>query len=190
MSSPSTSFGLLERARRGDQAAFELLFERYRRRIAVLLYYRLPAGSRRPEDIDDALQDVFAEAFAAIGDFDYRGQGSFFAWLCRIASRAAVDRAKYEGRARRKHEQVPIDSRAPEPADSRTPSRLFASKQAVGNLLERLDRLPPDYRDAIVLTKIEGLSTSEMAARLERSPDAAAVLLHRALVRFRALTRE
>lgn len=193
MGAPTTSHGLLERARTGDQAAFDSLFGRYRRRLAVLLRYKLPPESRQPEDIDDLLQEIFTEAFSNLSAFDYRGPGSFFAWLCRIAGHALLDHARYLGRARRKGEAVPFRSESnpggPDPADSRTPSRLLAREQALEQLLQKLDTLPDDYRQAILLTKIEGLTTSEMAARLGKSPQAAAVLLHRALARFRAAAR-
>jgi DNA-directed RNA polymerase specialized sigma24 family protein len=55
-------------------------------------------------------------------------------------------------------------------------------------LLERLDALPADYRQAILLAKIEGLSTAELAERMGKSREAAALLLHRAVKRFRELT--
>jgi RNA polymerase sigma factor (sigma-70 family) len=75
----------------------------------------------------------------------------------------------------------------PEPADSRTPSRLFAQQEAVVRLLDRLGELPEDYRQAILLARIEGLSTAEMAERLGKSREAVAVLVYRAVKRFRAL---
>lgn len=57
-------------------------------------------------------------------------------------------------------------------------------------LLARLDALSEEYRQAILLAKIEGLSTAELAERLGKSRQAAALLLHRALKRFRALAGE
>jgi RNA polymerase sigma factor (sigma-70 family) len=79
-------------------------------------------------------------------------------------------------------------SRAPEPADTRTPSRLLSQKEDVAALLARLDALPEDYRQAILLARIEGLSTAELAERLGKSREAASLLLHRAVKRFRALS--
>ena len=59
--------------------------------------------------------------------------------------------------------------------------------EGVENLLARLDALPPDYRQAILLATVEGLSSAEMAIRMNRSREAVAVLLHRALQRLRTL---
>ena len=54
-------------------------------------------------------------------------------------------------------------------------------------MLARLDSLPEDYREVILLVKIEGLSTTEAAARMEKSSPAVSLLLHRAIKRFRVL---
>jgi len=57
-------------------------------------------------------------------------------------------------------------------------------------LFARLEGLPPDYREAILLAKVEGLSTAEIAARMGKTREAVALLLHRALKRLRALAGE
>ena len=73
----------------------------------------------------------------------------------------------------------------PEPADSNTPSRLLAQEESVRALLERLNALPANYRDVILLAKVEGLTTLETAERLGKTREAVAVLLHRAVEKFR-----
>jgi len=54
-------------------------------------------------------------------------------------------------------------------------------------LLARLDQLPEDYRQAILMAKIEGLSTAEMAERLGKTREAVALLVYRAVKRFRMI---
>jgi len=188
---PATStFDLLERFRRGDSAAFPLLFEKYRRRLAVLIHYKISPDKRRLIDLDEVLQETFFAAFRQLDQFEYRSPGSFINWLARIADHLIVDHARYEGRQKRSlAELVRFRSESnpdgPEPEDSRTPSRMLAEKQAVDALLNKLNLLPDDYRQVIVLAKIEGLSTQEIAERMGRSREAIAVLLHRAIQRFR-----
>jgi DNA-directed RNA polymerase specialized sigma24 family protein len=53
-----------------------------------------------------------------------------------------------------------------------------------------MDALPQDYRQVLILAKIEGISTAEMAERLGKSREAVALLVYRALRRFRALCQE
>jgi RNA polymerase sigma factor (sigma-70 family) len=59
----------------------------------------------------------------------------------------------------------------------------------VERLLARLDLLPEDYRQALILAKIEGLTTAEMAERLGKSREAVALVVYRALKRFREVAR-
>jgi len=192
MEAPTTSFGLIDRFKQGDTQAFSLLFERYRPRLAVLIHYKLSPEKRHLIEVDDLLQETFLAAAQDIGNFQYRSPGSFLSWLSRIADHVAIDAARFHGRQKRDAGEVArfrseSNPQGPEPADTRTPSRLLAQKEAVRALLDRLNALPEDYRQAILLAKIEGLSTQEMAERLGKSRQAAAVLLHRAIQRFRQL---
>jgi RNA polymerase sigma factor (sigma-70 family) len=102
-----------------------------------------------------------------------------------------VDRARYQGREKRAGEEVPFRSPSnplgPEPLDTRTPSRLLAQQEAVARLLARLNALPEEYRRAILMAKIEGLSTAEMAEQLGKSREAVALLVYRAVKRFRTI---
>jgi DNA-directed RNA polymerase specialized sigma24 family protein len=122
MGSPTSSFGLLERIREGDRAPFELLFEKHRRRLAILIYYKLDSQLRRTTDVDDILQETLLRAFRGIDTFHYRTPGSFLSWLSRIAEHVLVDEARFEGRQRRDGgEKVQFRSESnpagPEPAD-------------------------------------------------------------------------
>lgn len=192
MEPPTSSFGLIERYRDGDQEAFTALFEKHRRRLAVLIYYKLSENRRRSGELDDLLQETFFAASRDLGRFEYRSAGSFLRWLSRIADHVIADAARFESREKRDGgEPIPFRSESNpggiEPVDTETPSRLLAQREAVEALLQRLEALPEDYRQAIVLAKFEGLTTPELAERLGRSRENAALLLHRALRRFREL---
>ena len=71
--------------------------------------------------------------------------------------------------------------------NSETPSRLFAREEGVQILLRKLDELPGEYREMILLAKFEGLTTKEISERVGKSRESVALLLHRALKRFREL---
>ena len=194
MESATSTFGLLERFRNGDSQAFSLLFEKYRRRLAVLIHYKVSPEKRHLLDTDEILQETFLAAFRDLSSFQYRSPGSFMSWLSRITDHIITDAARYHDRQKRHAEEVlrfrsESNPAGPEPVDSKTPSRLLAEKQAVETLLEKLNSLPEDYRQAILLAKVEGLSTQEMAERLGKSREAVALLLHRAIQRFRQLQR-
>jgi RNA polymerase sigma factor (sigma-70 family) len=102
-----------------------------------------------------------------------------------------ADTARFHGREKRRADLVRFRSEGnpdgPEPVDSATPSRLLAEKEELQALIQKLDQLPEDYRRAILLAKVEGLSNAEMAEQLGRTREAAALLLHRAIKRFRTI---
>jgi len=192
MLSPTTTFDLLEQARNGDQQALSRAFEKHRRRLAVLVHFKLGARAREFGDAEDVVQETCLRAFRDIAQFSYRSPGSFFRWLSAIADHVIADRVRYRNRECRAGEEVRFRSETnplgPDPADSQTPSRLFAQQQAVQRLVDRLDALPEDYRNAILMAKIERLSTAEMAERLGKSREGVALLVYRAVKRFRELS--
>jgi RNA polymerase sigma-70 factor, ECF subfamily len=189
--SSTSTFDLVQRFRGGDDAAFSQLFAKYKPRLAVLVRYKLSNALRDRFEVDDILQEVFLEASRDIRSFTYRSPGSFMSWLSRIADHVIADEARMWARQKRDGgEQVRFRSESnplgPDPVDPATPSRILLQNERAERLYTLLEALPPDYRAAILMAKIECLSTDEMAQRLGRSREAASVLLCRALRRLRA----
>lgn len=191
MVSPTSTFVLLEKAKAGDAEALSKAFEKCRRRLAVLVHYKLSPRSRDLSEVEDIVQDVCLRAFRDLDGFTYRSQGSFMRWLSAIADHVIIDRVRYAARERRAGEEVRFRSESnphgPEPAVTVTPSRLFSQKEAVERLLSLLDELPEDYRQVILMAKVEGLTTAEMAEILEKSRETVALLVYRAVKRFSAI---
>jgi RNA polymerase sigma-70 factor, ECF subfamily len=191
METPTTTPELVEKAKNADSRAFSQIFHKYRPRLAVLIHYRLSPSMRRYGDVDDVLQETFFRAFRDLTSFKYELPGSFMSWLARIADHVIADMARSQSRKKRQVELVRIRSESnpvgPEPADTKTPSRIFSEQEGLSRLLARLDSLPEDYREVILLVKIEGLSTAEVVARMGKSTPAVSLLLHRAIKRFRSL---
>jgi RNA polymerase sigma-70 factor (ECF subfamily) len=189
---PKTStFALLERVKGGDTQALSDLFQMHSRRLAVLIHYKLNPELRRITEVEDILQDTLLEAYRDLDQFQYRKSGSFLNWLSTIADHVIADLARSRARKKRAAQVVPFKSESnpsgPEPVVTVTPSRILAEKESLTLLIEQMDRLPENYRQAILLAKVEGLSTQELAARLGVSRESAALLLHRAIRRFRAI---
>ena len=183
---------LVERFKRGDQGAFSLLFGKYRRRLAVLVHYKMSEQLRSRLEVDDILQEVFLAASQGLGRFNYQSPGSFMAWLSRIADHTIVDTARYESRQKRSTEEMlsfksESNPNGAEPMDFMTPSRVLAQQESMQALLRKLDALSPEYREVILLAKFEGLTTLEISERLGKSRESVALLLHRALKRFREI---
>ena len=190
MNTQTSTCDLVDRFKRGDQEAFSMLFGKYRRRLAVLVHYKMSAELRGKLEVDDVLQEVFLSAAQGLSRFTYQTPGSFMAWLSGIADHAIADAARHENRKKRRpKELLPFKSESnpngAEPVDPRTPSQVFAQKESIENLLLKLDALPAEYRDVILMTKFEGLSTGEVSERLGKPRESVALILHRALKRLR-----
>jgi RNA polymerase sigma factor (sigma-70 family) len=65
----------------------------------------------------------------------------------------------------------------------------MSKKEDLDKLTKAMDELKPDYRQAIILTKIDGLSYEEIGIRLDKSPDAVRMLATRAMVALAAAFR-
>ncbi|MGE5325834.1 MAG: RNA polymerase sigma factor [Deltaproteobacteria bacterium] len=191
METPTTTPQLVERAKSADSRAFSQIFRKYRARLAVIIHYRLGAELRRYGDVDDVLQETFFRAFRDLASFKYESPGCFMSWLSSIAGHVISDMARTQSRKKRQANFVSFRSESnpggADPADSQTPSRIFSEQEGLRRLLARLDSLPADYREIILLTKVEGLSTREAAERLGRSHPAVSLLLHRAIKKFGSL---
>jgi RNA polymerase sigma-70 factor (ECF subfamily) len=145
----------------GDESAFELIFERHKRRVTAI------AGRFFQEHVEDILQESFARAYFALPEFLDRGEGSFAAWLSKIAFNTCYDELRRRGRRREslvsdlsEVEAQMIRRLSPESAsiESSTVSRDLANRL--------LAHLSPEDRVVLVLLDIEGLSVREIAAMM------------------------
>ncbi len=177
---------LVERAVAGDREALAALLERHGPRLARTLRSSIPTRARSVLSIDDVVQDAYTEAFLAIGRFEWRGEGSFLAWLSTLARRSLLDTVrlleadKRGGRHRRVELDRTIDLAEQLGWTTSTPSRVAARDEAGKLLQTALANLPADYRQAIEAYDLGGRTVEEVAVILDRSPGAVHMLRMRA----------
>jgi len=145
---------------------------------------------RAKVEVDDVLQEVFLAAAQDLTSFHYEKPGSFMSWLGCIADHTIIDLARMEARQKRAGgARIPFRSPTQpdgfEPSDRQTPSRILRHKEELSLLVAKLKRLPENYRQVIVMARVELLSTEEIARRLGKTKSGVAVLLHRALQRMK-----
>jgi len=141
----------------------------------------------------DLVQDALVSALEGLENFTYKDEGDFLRWLSTIAEnriRDNLDRFHADKRDIRK--ETHLDKRVtttkggffrfPGPVEATTPSVIMSRKEEFDNLTKAVDLLKPEYREVIVLAKIEGLSYKEIGQRLDKSKDAVGMLLSRAMV--------
>jgi len=179
-------------AKEGDQAALNKLFAVYGERIRRILRLRMGGELRSKVESMDLVQDAFIAALKDLGNFTYQNEGDFLRWVSKIAEnriRDNIDQLHANKRDIRK--EIPLSSNRPntqdsfvatnEPIDATTPSVIIAKREHLDKLEKAIEGLKPEYRELILLTKIEGLSYKEAGTRLGKTPDAVRMLLSRAM---------
>ena len=181
----------------GDASALDQLCRVYAERVRWMVRLRMGKELRRNLDSMDVVQDVLINALGGITDFAYENEGDFVRWLSRIAENALRDNWKrFHAEKRDIRKEVRLNDRgpttggrsggAPGPIDATTPSVIISRKEDLARLEQAIDELKPEYREVIVLTRIEGLSYQEVGNRLSKNSEAVRKLVFRAMS---ALTR-
>jgi RNA polymerase sigma-70 factor (ECF subfamily) len=165
---------LIERIRQADEAAFNLLYERYFQRLYSYVYLRL----RNRADTEEVVQEVFTAAFRSI--HGYRGQSSLLAWVYGIAKNTVnnhIRRAKaLEQRIERAEPELLRSSWS---LDCCTPEEHLSLRRSEEVIRERLADMAEWHTEVFVLRHVENLSIGEIAVRVERSNDAVRSSLYR-----------
>ncbi len=168
---------LVSRAREGDEAAFNQLADRYSTRLRRTLF-------RITRDCDaayDAVQEALIRAWKNIGRFE--GRSRFYTWLTRIGINEA-----YRGIRRGPEAPLELNDLVAErvPDWGSQPDRVFESREFLEAIDAALAELPLDYRSAVTLRDVEGLSTTEAAEILEIGERALKSRLHRGRMALRS----
>ena len=153
---------LVERVQNGDKRAFDLLVNKYQRKLGRLLSRFI----RDPSEVEDVTQEAFIKAYRALPGF--RGDSAFYTWLYRIGINTAKNHLVAMGR--RAPTSTGLDAEEAESLESgtqlrdlNTPENQLMSKQVGETVNQTLQELPEELRTAITLREIEGLSYEEIA---------------------------
>lgn len=161
-------------AARGDRSAFGVLVERHHQAVAAFVARFGGLETRR--SLDDLVQQVFVNAWMAVGDYEPRS--SLKSWLLRIAANACVTHLR---RARLRRAQPLSD--APELSEPRNISAAAGGGEddpLLDRLRAALAELPERQRAALLLRHYHEMSYAEIAAALDLSQSAVETLIFRA----------
>ena len=179
-------------AKSGDRSAIEKLYETYSERILRIVRMRMGNELRGKMQSMDIVQDALLSSFRDLKQFTYKNEGDFLRWLSHIAENRIRDKiSEMRAQMRDHRREQPLNNNnhltddsavhTYEPMDSATPSKLLSKAEDMDKLENAMQKLKPEYREVIMLTKIEGLSQKQAGEKMGKSPDAARMLLARAL---------
>ena len=169
----------VDRAREGDTAAFEAIYNRYERRIYAFIY-RLMGNA---EDAYDLTQDTFVKAYMALPRT--APDLNLSAWLHRIASNACMDVLRRRKLIRWLPWETFDTNPAMEPAADDDPVGDFNQAETSGEVQTVLSKLSAKHRMALVLKEYQGMSCDEIGEVMGASRSAVKSLLFRAREEFR-----
>jgi RNA polymerase sigma-70 factor (ECF subfamily) len=180
---------LVSLARGGDETAFEELFNRHRRRVALIA----SRFFRQREQVEEIVQESFTKAYFALSDFSNQQEASFAAWLARIAYNSCYDELR---RSKRRQESafsniseeesawVTETLRAPETGGD--VENVAVTRDLADKLLSRLSA---EDRLVLVMLDAEEMSVSEIADLTGWSVSKVKVRAHRARASLRRVLK-
>jgi len=142
------------------------------------LAYRLTGN---PHDAEDLTHDVFIRVFRSLSSYT---PGTFEGWLHRITTNVFLDKMRRKQRIR--FDALPEDAASRMASKDSGPEQTYHDTHFDDDVQRALDALPPDFRAAVVLCDIEGLSYGEIATTLGIKLGTVRSRIHRG----RALLRE
>jgi RNA polymerase sigma-70 factor (ECF subfamily) len=157
---------LVERAQRGDKQAFELLVEKYQRKLARLLSRFI----RDPAEVEDVTQEAFIKAYRALPAF--RGDSAFYTWLYRIGINTAKNYLMAMGRRAPTSTEIEAEDaegfeEGEQLRDINTPESLLMSNEIAETVNSTIEQLPEELRTAIQMREIDGMSYEDIAKAMD-----------------------
>ncbi len=157
---------LVTRAQHGDKRAFELLVEKYQRKLARLLSRFI----RDPAEVEDVTQEAFIKAYRALPAF--RGDSAFYTWLYRIGINTAKNYLMAMGRRAPTSTEVEADEaegfeEGEQLRDINTPESMLLSNEIAQTVNATIESLPEELRTAIQMREIEGMSYEDIAKAMD-----------------------
>lgn len=151
---------LVDRARRGDHAAFGTLVDRHRTSV----FRAALAALGHAEDAEEVAQEAFIAAYRHLRDF--REDASFKTWLLSIAWRKALTRRRSVRVFIRRFVQPPEDTEWQVPDAGRSQEQAVIDRELHGHVRREITKLAPKLRDALLLASSGEHSYNEIAGML------------------------
>lgn len=160
-----TEWELVDRARAGDQDAFEQLVLSNQNRVYALAFRMV----NDREEAADLAQEAFLKAWQGLPAF--QGDSSFSTWVYRLASNVCIDYLRKQKRRREVEPVLSLDDEESgwtEPADwDQDPQRQLERAERSRAVARGLEALPDHHRQVLALRELSGLSYQEIGQALE-----------------------
>jgi RNA polymerase sigma-70 factor (ECF subfamily) len=168
----------LQRAIRGDEAAFRTVVSRHETQVFALIG-RILVRSRSQGIVEDLAQETFVRVFHALPSFGRDGRWNLTAWILTIAARLAIDELR---KRPRQEEPITFD----QPDESASADGDAERKRIAAAIARAVEGLVPEQRAAFILREVHGLEYEAIAEALSIDLGTVKSRLWRARVALRA----
>jgi len=175
-----TEVSIMHRAREGDHTAFEAIFDQYQR--PIYNYVLRMIGD--PEEASDLTQEAFIKAYVALAKTP--SDLNLSAWLYRIATNTCIDALRRKKILTWQPWETFTKVFHPKQVAPDNPEQELLRKEDAQFVQEVLCKLPPRYRQCLILREYQDLPCSQIAEIMEISPSALKSLMFRAREAFKA----
>lgn len=172
-------------AHSGDRRAYETLFGRALPVLVQYLRKRIGGAVAKAETPEDLAQSVCREVLADLPELEFCREDQFRAYLFLQARRKVIDRVRYyQVGVRDPANRVDLTESAEPPANAPSPSRIAAGKEELRLAEQTIQELPENQREAVLLSRVVGMSYAEIAELSGQTESAIRGLVARALSRL------
>ena len=168
---------IIEKAIKGDEEAFSILYNENLKKIYNYIYYR----TGNSHDAEDLTARVFQRALNHISKYK-KTAVPFSAWLYRIAHNLVANWHRDNNRRK----EVPLEEHTETRNKQEIPEREIEDRQDVEFLLKAMHRLSHDRQMVIILKYVEDLPNNEIGKIMRKSEGAIKSLYHRTLLELRS----
>lgn len=172
VSTDAEDLALVTAVKGGDKRAFQVLMQRYQRKVYAVAYGFL----RNQEDALDVVQESFIKVHRYIGKFE--GNSSFYTWLYRIVANLCIDHLRktkrhrdveFDDGIRHDGKDDPPSDLLPHLGQFGDPADMLRRKEILAAVEASLEHLSDKHRAVIVMRELQGMSYEEMAQAMKCS---------------------
>ncbi len=183
---------MLDAAARREPGALDQLIEEHLGDIRAFVRLQVDPALRARESQSDIVQSVCREVLEHLPQFEFRGTGSFRAWLFtaalnKVRQKGEFHRAQKRDVAREVRADSAVQGDAVGPGlyaslchVGPSPSEHAIAHEQAARIEQAIDALPADYRQALLLARLVGLTHKEIAERMDRTEASVRSLISRA----------
>ena len=171
----------------GNNAAFDILLNRYKSSIHSYIYFIV----RNKELTEDIFQETFVKVIMTIKQGRYTENGKFLSWVLRIAHNQVIDHFRQKKQQNNVSEgEVGYDLLNNKKFSDTTVEEKMVSAQIEADVRKLLDYLPKEQKEVVMMRYYMGLSFKEIAEQTEVSINTALGRMRYALINLRKLIDE